>query len=67
MKKNWLIIPDFERREESAKLAQAYDAGFEYNDFFNPSVYLRIGDTEISIMDISDINGDIYQNLEEPC
>ena len=36
-------------------------------DFFNPSVYLRIGDTEISIMDISDINGDIYQNLEEPC
>jgi sugar phosphate isomerase/epimerase len=39
MKKNWLIIPDFERREESAKLAQAYDAGFEYNDFFQPYVY----------------------------
>lgn len=36
-------------------------------DFFNPSSYLRIGNTEINIMDISDINGDIYKKLEEPC
>ena len=39
MDKNWLIIPDFERREESAKLAAEYHAGFEYNDFFLPGVY----------------------------
>lgn len=39
MDKNWLIIPDFERREESAKLAEDYNAGFEYNDFFLPYVY----------------------------
>lgn len=36
-------------------------------DFFDPSVYLRIGNTEIRIMDISDIRGDIYDNLEQPC
>lgn len=39
MKRNWLIIPDFERREESARLAKEYNAGFEYNDFFLPCVY----------------------------
>ena len=39
MKRNWLIIPDFEQREESAKLAGEYNAGFEYNDFFLPRVY----------------------------
>ena len=39
MKKKWSIIPDFERREESAALAREYQAGFEYNDFFQPHVY----------------------------
>ena len=39
MKRNWLIIPDFNRREESKKLAEEYHAGFEYNDFFLPGVY----------------------------
>lgn len=39
MKRNWLIIPDYEQREESAKLAKEYNAGFEYNDFFLPKVY----------------------------
>lgn len=39
MKRNWLIIPDFEQREESAKLAREYNTGFEYNDFFLPRVY----------------------------
>ena len=36
-------------------------------DFFNPSIYLRIGNTEINIMDIIDINVDIYENLEQTC
>ena len=39
MRRNWLIIPDFDKREESAKLAGEYNAGFEYNDFFLPKVY----------------------------
>ena len=46
MDKNWLIIPDFERREESAKLAAEYHAGFEYNDFFLPGVYENEAETE---------------------
>lgn len=36
-------------------------------DFYDPSVYLRIGDNVINIMDISEISGDIYDNLEQPC
>lgn len=36
-------------------------------DFYDPSIYLRIGDNEINIMDISEISGDIYDNLEQPC
>ena len=39
MNRKWLIIPDFERREESAALAKEYGAGVEYNDFFLPKVY----------------------------
>ena len=39
MKRNWLIIPDFEQREAYAELATQFDAGFEYNDFFIPQVY----------------------------
>lgn len=39
MKKNWLIIPEFEEREKYAALAEQYNAGFEYNDFFLPHVY----------------------------
>lgn len=39
MKRNWLIIPDFEQREACANLAKQYQAGFEYNDFYLPQVY----------------------------
>lgn len=39
MRRNWLIIPDFEQREAHAELAKEYDAAFEYNDFFLPQVY----------------------------
>jgi len=35
----WSIIPDYDHLEESVLLAEKYDAAFEYNDFFNPSVY----------------------------
>jgi sugar phosphate isomerase/epimerase len=46
MKRNWLIVPDFERREESARLAAEYTAGFEYNDFFLPYVYQNDAEIE---------------------
>lgn len=36
-------------------------------DFYDPSIHLRIGNNEINIADISDINGDIYEYLEQPC
>lgn len=39
MKRNWLLIPEFDQREEYAKLAEQYHAGFEYNDFYLPGVY----------------------------
>ena len=39
MRRKWLIIPDYDNREESAKLAGEKNAGFEYNDFILPCVY----------------------------
>ncbi len=39
MKRQWLIIPDFNNLEQSVELAREYDAGFEYNDFFESAVY----------------------------
>lgn len=39
MKRNWLIIPEFEQMEKFEELAHEYDAAFEYNDFYMPRVY----------------------------
>ena len=39
MKRDWLIIPDFDRLPESLELSDRYGASFEYNDFFQPEVY----------------------------
>lgn len=39
MKRAWMIIPDYHNMQESLKLAEEYDAAFEYNDFFDPAVY----------------------------
>ncbi len=38
-KQNWLIIPNFDRLTESVRLAEAYGAAFEYNDFYIPEIY----------------------------
>ena len=35
--------------------------------FFDPSVGLRIGDTEIEIRDICEMSGDVFEVLEMPC
>lgn len=35
---NILIIPDINNIEESLKMANAYNCGFEYNDFFVPAL-----------------------------
>lgn len=39
MNREWLIIPDCNNLQESLALAEEYNAGFEYNDFFEPGVY----------------------------
>lgn len=39
MNRQWEIIPQFIRLEESVRLAKEYGATFEYNDFYKPSVY----------------------------
>ena len=35
--------------------------------FFDPSVGLRVGDTEIEIRDICEMSGDVFEILEMPC
>ncbi|MGN0336817.1 MAG: hypothetical protein ACI4EE_04920, partial [Lachnospiraceae bacterium] len=35
-------------------------------DFFDPQIYLRIGDTEIPVSDITDLSGNVFEILEEP-
>ncbi len=39
MKPKFLIIPDYNRLDESVQLANEYNAAFEYNDFYLPNVY----------------------------
>lgn len=39
MNREWYVIPDFNHLEESLALAEEYPVAFEYNDFFEPSVY----------------------------
>ena len=46
MKGRWSIIPDFNNIEESIALAEEYDAAFEYNDFFDPTVYEDEAETD---------------------
>ena len=36
-------------------------------DFFDPQIYLRIEDTEIPVSDITDLSGNVFEILEEPC
>ena len=36
-------------------------------EFFDPSSYLRIDDTEIPIQDLCDLTGDIFEEMELPC
>lgn len=40
MNREWLIIPELNTIQESLALAMEYSAGFEYNDFFDPKVYM---------------------------
>ena len=39
MERQWEIIPQFIRLEESVRLSKQYGASFEYNDFYKPSIY----------------------------
>jgi len=39
LNRQWLIIPEYDRLDESVALAEKYNAAFEYNDFFLPGVY----------------------------
>lgn len=36
-------------------------------EFFDPQIYLRIGDTEIPVLDITDLSGNVFEMFEEPC
>lgn len=36
-------------------------------DFFDPAIYLRIGDTEIAVADITSIEGEEFEKTEESC
>ena len=58
MKRNWLIIPEFEQREAFAELAEQYNAGFEYNDFYLPGVYENEEEIERRIAGYCDLKRD---------
>ena len=36
-------------------------------EFFDPSVHLRIDNTEIQIQDICDLTGDVFETIEISC
>ena len=36
-------------------------------EFFDPSIHLRIDDTEIQIQDICDLTGDVFETIEISC
>ena len=36
-------------------------------EFYDPSVHLRIDDTEIQIQDICDLTGDVFETIEISC
>ncbi len=58
MKRNWLIIPEFEQRQAYAELAEQYGAVFEYNDFFLPCVYEKEEELERRIQGYCALNRD---------
>ena len=41
MKVEILLIPEYDRLDESVAMAEKYHAHFEYNDFYFPSVYMN--------------------------
>lgn len=36
-------------------------------EFFDLQIHLRIGDMEIPVSDITDLSGNVFEILEEPC
>ncbi len=46
MKQNWTVIPDLSEIEEYMTLVSEYGVAFEYNDFFEPTVYEDEKETE---------------------
>ena len=36
-------------------------------EFFDPQIYLRIGDTEIPVSEITELSGNVFEALEQPC
>lgn len=36
-------------------------------EFFDPKIYLRIGDTEIPVSEITELSGNVFEALEQPC
>lgn len=39
MNRQFLIVPDWNHLDQSARIANAHGAAFEYDDFFDPAVY----------------------------
>lgn len=56
----------FVKKQESQMIGQYHTITGKV-EFFDPAVYLRIDDTEISIKDICHLSGDVFEKLELPC
>lgn len=62
----WICVEYFEEHPQRPGYGRYHTV--EGNvDFFDPFVYLRIGDIEIRIPDIYEISGDVFEVLELPC
>lgn len=56
----------FERTRKDKAIGQYHTIAGKV-EFFDPSIYLRVDDTEIQIQDICGLSGEMFEALELPC
>ncbi|MCR5154996.1 MAG: sugar phosphate isomerase/epimerase [Lachnospiraceae bacterium] len=67
MKREWLIVPDYEDRVRSAELAAEYHTAFEYDDFFIPAVYENKEEVKKRIKEYEKLGRDTSRDTLHGC
>ena len=52
MNRKYLIIPEYEQLDKTMELAEQYNLGFEYNDFYMPDEDIYEFDWEAAQMEL---------------